>query len=60
MSEYGRVRTQSARWGVVKEATEVVRSHIMMPRFKKKKKHFIKVKLTYKKLHLFKKNVAHI
>ena len=37
MSEYGRVRTQSARWGVVKEATEVVRSHIMMPRFKKKK-----------------------
>lgn len=59
MSESGRVRTQSARWGVAKEAAEVVRSHIMMPRFKKKK-HCIKVKLTYKKLHLFKKNVAHI
>lgn len=52
MSESGSVRTQNARWGVVKEAAEVVRSHIMMPRLKKKKQ-FIEVKLTDKKLHIF-------
>ena len=41
--------------GSGKEAAEVVRSHIMMPQLKKKttQKHFIEVKLTYKKLHIF-------
>ena len=31
LEELEHTRTQSARWGVVKEAAEVVRDHIMKP-----------------------------